>query len=250
MKNSLHLLRYVDNDSVVHHLNPRAKILALVTILLVMSFDASWRAVAVIWTIAVGGALVARLPRSVTPRPPRLLLGAIVITCLLGLLAGGEPYGLGGLILQVRLFAFTIGLLALSLVLGWTTPTADLPVAAAWLLRPLRRLGLNVDDVVAGLALAVRALPLVADEFSTVVTLSRFRKRTFASPIVAGMDLAATATTATVRRGIEMGEAVEARGGSPTARQIEQSPSVPNRWGRPEAVLALVVAAAVATVIV
>jgi energy-coupling factor transport system permease protein len=172
----------------------------------------------------------------------------MVATCGLGWIAGGDPYGLGGVILQLRLFGFTLGLLGLSLLLGWTTPTADLPVAASWLLTPLRKLGVPVDDIAAGLALAVRALPLVAEEFSTVIKMNRFRTRQHKDVVVRGMDLAATATVATVRRGIEMGEAVEARGGVPTAAQIAATPSCPNRWGASEALLAFVVAWAIAVV--
>ncbi|NNF53496.1 MAG: energy-coupling factor transporter transmembrane protein EcfT [Acidimicrobiales bacterium] len=246
MRNSLHILRYVEGDSVIHRMNPRAKVLALVLLLLVVSFDASWISVGLLWFLVIGGSMLARLPRQVAPRPPRILIVMMVATITLALLAGGEPYGLGGAILQTRLFAFTLGLLGLSLLVGWTTPTADLPVAAAWLLTPLRWLHVPVDDVVAGLALATRALPLVAEEFTTVISLSRFRPQRLTGPLSHGMDLAATATTATVRRGLEMGEAIEARGGTPTAKQIAHSPGVPDAWGMNELALLGAVAAIIA----
>ncbi len=248
MRNRLNLLRFVDSDSPIHRLNPRAKVAALVVLMGVFSFDASWNAVALIWVLVLVGARLARLPRSVTPRPPRILLVTLAVTCGLGWIAGGDPYGLGGVILQLRLFGFTLGLLGLSLLLGWTTPTADLPVAASWLLTPLRKLRVPVDDIAAGLGLAVRALPLVAEEFSTVIAMNRFRTRQHKDVVVRGMDLAATATVATVRRGIEIGEAVEARGGVPTAAQIAATPSCPNRWGAGELVLVCVIAAAIAAV--
>lgn len=248
MRNRLNLLRYVEGESPIHRLNPRAKVAALVALLAAFSFDASWSAVGLTWLIVLGGARLARLPRGVVPRPPRILLVTMVITCGLGLVAGGDPYGLGGMILQLRLFGFALGLFGLSLLLGWTTPTADLPVAAAWLLTPLRKLQVPVDDVAAGLALAVRALPLVAEEFSTVVAMNRFRTKQHKDLVVRGMDLAATATVATVRRSIEIGEAVEARGGTPTAAQIAATPSCPNRWGRGELLLGATVAGMLAIV--
>jgi energy-coupling factor transport system permease protein len=246
MRNRLNLLRYVEGDSAMHRLNPRAKVAALVILLAAFSFDASWTAVGLIWLIVLGGALLAGLPRGVVPRPPRILLVTMAVTCGLGLIAGGDPYGLGGVILQLRLFGFALGLFGLSLLLGWTTPTADLPVAASWLLSPLGKLGVPVDDVAAGLALAVRALPLVAEEFTTVITMSRFRTKQHSDLLVRGMDLAATATVATVRRSIEMGEAVEARGGTPTAGQIAATPSCPNRWGPAELLFGATVAAVLA----
>ncbi len=248
MKNSLHLLRYVEGDSFLHRMNPRMKILALVILLLVVSFDASWVAVGLVWLLVVGGAAAAGLPRGVTPRPPRILIGAMVVTIGLGLLAGGEPFGLGGAILQFRLFAYSLGMLGLSLLVGWTTPAADMPVAAAWILTPLRWVRIPVDDVVVGLALATRALPLVAEEFSTVVSLSRFRTRRLTGPLTQGMDLAATATSATIRRGLEMGESIEARGGMPTAAEVAHSPADDNSWGINELVLLAVTAATVAII--
>ncbi len=248
MRNQLNLLRYVEGDSIVHRLNPRAKVLALVVAMGVFSFDASWVAIGFLWAIVIGGSMLARLPRGVTPKPPRILLITMAFTCALGLIAGGEPYGLGGLILQVRLFAFTLGLLGLSLVVGWTTATADLPVAAAWLLTPLRRLRVPVDDVAAGLALAVRALPLVVDEFATVISLSRFRTKKQKDLVARGMDLTATATVASVRRGIEMGEAVASRGGTPSAADIAASPGCPNHWGWAEAALLTAIIAACSAV--
>ncbi|MFW2380216.1 MAG: energy-coupling factor transporter transmembrane component T family protein [Acidimicrobiales bacterium] len=249
MRNRLNLLRFVDQDSPLHRLNPRAKVASLLVLMATFSFDASWSAVALIWILVLGGSRLARLPRGVVPKPPRILLVTMAVTCGLGWIAGGEPNGLGGLILQLRLFGFMIGLFALSLLLGWTTPTADLPVATAWLLTPLRKLRVPVDDIAAGLALAVRALPLVADEFSTVIAMNRFRTKQHKDLVVRGMDLAATATVATVRRGIEMGEAVEARGGIPTATQIAATPSCPNRWGVGELLLAMVTVAAIALVV-
>jgi energy-coupling factor transport system permease protein len=248
VRNQLNLLRFVDTDSPIHRLNPRAKVAALVVLMAAFSIDASWRAVAMIWLLVLVGARLGRLPRSVTPRLPQILLITLALTCGLGWIAGGDPYGLGGVILQLRLFGFTLGLLGLSFLLGWTTPAADLPVAASWLLTPLRKLGVPVDDVAVGLGLAVRALPLVAEEFSTVIAMNRFRTRQHKDLLVRGMDLAATATVATVRRGIEIGEAVEARGGVPTAAQIAATPSCPNRWGVGELVLVFAVAAAITAV--
>lgn len=250
MRNQLNLLRYVEGNSWVHRLNPRAKVASLVALMAVFSFDASWLAVGLLWLIVIGGSMLAALPRGVAPRPPRVLLITMAVTVALGWIAGGDPYGLGGVILQLRLFGFTLGLLGLSMLLGWTTPTADLPVAAAWLLTPLRRVGVPVDDIAAGLGLAVRALPLVAEEFSTVISMNRFRTKQHKDLVVRGMDLTATATVASVRRAREMGEAVEARGGAPTAAQIAKTPSCPNHWGISELALAAATAAAIAVVII
>lgn len=259
---SLHLLRYVDTTSIVHRANARTKVLALTVLVFAFSFDPAWSTVAVIWTLVTLGFVAARLPRRAIPRPPRLLLWSMAIALLFGLFAGGEPFvdvlgwsvGVGGLRLQIRFFAVTLGLLAMALLLGWTTRLGDLPPAAAWMLTPLRWVRIPTDEVVAGLTLAVRALPLMADEFATTTAMWSVRPRrapTAEAPRGSGaamlarvadaIDLAATATTSASRRAAELGEAVGNRG------QIVV-PSTPARWGLADVVVVIVTSAVVAAI--
>jgi energy-coupling factor transporter transmembrane protein EcfT len=124
-------------------------------------------------------------------------------------------------------------------VLGWTTPLGHLPSAAAWLLSPLRLLRIPIDDVVAALALSVRALPLIADELTTTTALWSARPPAHKNRLVNAVDLAATATVAATRRAAELGEALAARGRyTPPPRLIG--------FGRPDLVIALGVVAVVA----
>lgn len=194
--------------------------LALVVLVFGLSFDPSWSSIGIVWTTMLIGFVVARLPAGVAPRPPKLLWWAMGLALVFGFLAGGEPsvsiagasFDVGGLILQIRFFAATLGILALALLLGWTTRLGDLPAAAGWLLAPLRLLRIPIDDVVAGLSLAVRSLPLMADELSTTATLWANRNPANGNRMVQAIDFAATTTVAATRRATELGEAVANRG--------------------------------------
>jgi energy-coupling factor transporter transmembrane protein EcfT len=246
---SLHLLRYVRGSSVVHRAGSKSKVLALTALVFALSLDPTWSSVGVIWAFAAVVFLVARLPLGALPRPPRPLLWAMGLALVFGFFAGGEPaleiqgwsVDVGGLIIQLRLFGVILGLLALALLLGWTTPLAQLPVAAAWMLQPLRRLRIPIDDVVAGLTLAVRVLPLMAEELATATALWATRpgadRRRFADAI----DLAATLTTSATRRAIELGEAVANRG------PVVVSSSAPP-WRMADLVVILSVAGVIAAV--
>jgi energy-coupling factor transport system permease protein len=208
--------------------------------------------VAVLWGLGALAFVAARLPVGVLPRPPRLLVVALALSMVLAAVSGGDPVvevggigvGLGGLLVQTRFVAISLGLLWGGLLLGWTTPAADLPGAAAWMLAPMRRLRIPVDDVVAALSLAVRSLPLVADELTTMVALWRVRPRPQGrrSAVVALLDLSATATTSAVRRATELGAAVEARGPVSVV-------SVRSTWGRADAWVAGVAAVGVVLVV-
>lgn len=225
MISQFNLFRYVDGDTVVHRADARPKVLGLTVLVFVFSFSATWPAIGIMWTLGVALFLVARLPRTVVPRPPKLLWYAMGIAMFFGFVSGGDPVvglgsvelGLGGAIVQLRFFLVTLGLLFLALLIGWTTPAADLPRAAAWMLTPLRWLRVPIDELIAALTVAVRALPLVADEFTTVTTLWRTRPRRpglqgVNGKMIEGIDVFATLTTASVRRATELGEALEYRG--------------------------------------
>lgn len=225
MISRFNLFRYVDGSTLVHHADARPKVLGLTILVFVFSFSPGWWGVGIVWALGVALFALARLPLTVLPRPPRLLYYAMGIAMFFGVVSGGDPIvgfgglsiGLGGAILQLRFFMVTLGLLFLALLIGWTTPAADLPRAAAWILRPLRLVRLPIDELVAALTLAVRALPLVADEFTTVTTLWRTRPRRpglegINGKMVEGVDVFATITTASVRRATELGEALEYRG--------------------------------------
>ncbi|MEZ5230730.1 MAG: energy-coupling factor transporter transmembrane protein EcfT [Acidimicrobiales bacterium] len=216
----MNFLRYVIGSSVVHRANARTKVLALTVLVFTLSFDPSWSSVAIVWGAVAVTFIAARLPLGVRPRPPRLLVWSIGVSLLFGLAAGGEPnvdigglsLGLDGLLVELRFFSVALALLALSLLLGWTTAMADLPAAAGWMLGPLRRLRVPVDDVIAALTLAVRALPLMADELATTSTLWRLRPKNQPNVVVEMVDFAATATTSAVRRATELGETLVNRG--------------------------------------
>jgi energy-coupling factor transport system permease protein len=96
----------------------------------------------------------------------------------------------------------------------------------------LRRLRIPVDEWAVALALALRAFPMLIDEFRTlyaarslrpkpVLTTRRARKRRWAFEVI---DLMAAAVIVALRRADEMGDAITARGG---AGQISAAPSGP-----------------------
>ena len=117
-------------------------------------------------------------------------------------------------------------------MVSWTTNVAEIAPAVAKLGRPLRPLRMPVDDWAVALALALRAFPMLIDEFrilyaarslrpKPVLTTRRARRRRWAMELI---DLIAAAVIVALRRADEMGDAITARGG---AGQISAAPSGP-----------------------
>jgi len=236
------LLRPVPGDSVIHRLWAGTKILTVFVISLMLAFYPGWVPIALAATlvgIAIG---LARIPRGAVPSIPRWLWILVLLGAVTATLGGGEPLlrlwsvdvEVGGLLKFLRFTALSIVLLTLGAMVSWTTNVADVGPAVATLGRPLRALRLPVDDWAVTLALALRAFPMLVEEFRLLYAARRLRPR----PVLADgrsrrrrwltelVDLLAAGVTVALRRADEMGDAITARGGT---GQISAAPSRPGR---------------------
>jgi energy-coupling factor transport system permease protein len=145
---------------------------------------------------------------------------------------GGLHVGLGGLLNFLRITTLSIVLLGLGGMVSWTTNVAEIGPALATLGRPLRLIRIPVDEWAVALALALRAFPMLIDEFQVLYAARRLRpkrirrsrkahRRRHALELI---DLLSAAITVTLRRADEMGDAITARGGT---GQLSANPARP-----------------------
>lgn len=226
----VHVLRYLPGDTPVHRLWAGTKLACLGALGLALAVNPTWWGEAVLGALVAVAIAVARVPRGAAPRLPRWVLVALVMAGTFALLGGGRPdvtvagwrVGLGGILAWARLTAMAALLVGAAAVVGWTTPLAELGPALARLLAPLRWLRLPVEELVLALALAVRCLPLLADELRTLAAARRARhverRRGMRGALGELHDILVTALVAAVRRAREMADAMEARGGPGHAR--------------------------------
>ncbi|MHB1534389.1 MAG: energy-coupling factor transporter transmembrane component T family protein [Acidimicrobiales bacterium] len=249
-------LRPVPGDTPVHRLWAGTKLLAVAALSFTLSFQPSWGALAVVAAAVVGMAALARIPLGAWPRFGRWFWAIVGVGALLTLSAGGTPtiafagvhVGLGAIDAYARFTAFSFVLLGASLLVGWTTPAADLAPAVATLGAPLRWVRVPVDEWAVTVALCVRSLPLLVDEIRTLIAARRLRPpfraregRTTGRWLDEPVDLLTAAIVVALRRAGEMAEAITARGGTATLAAPRGRPS-----GRD--VLALVIIAVVCAV--
>jgi energy-coupling factor transport system permease protein len=205
-----------------------------------LTFYPGWVTIGLVSALVLAAARIARIPCGALPSVPRWLWILVAIGGITAALAGGSPViefgtvsiGLGGLLNFLRVTALSIVLLGLGAMVSWTTNIADIAPAVAALGRPLRALRIPVDEWAVALALALRAFPMLIDEFRVLYAARRLRpkevprsrrarRKQWALELV---DLIATAITVTLRRADEMGDAITARGGT---GQISAAPSQP-----------------------
>jgi energy-coupling factor transport system permease protein len=234
------LLRPVPGRTVVHELWAGTKLLAVAAIGVLLTLYPGWVPIALVGALVLATAWIARIPRGVLPSVPRWLWVVLFLGALTASFAGGSPHltigsvdlWLGGLFNFLHLTVLSIVLLGLGGLVSWTTNVAEIAPAAAKIGRPLRLLRLPVDDWAVTLSLALRAFPMLIDEFRVLFAARKLRPR---EPAVTSrerrhrmsreiIDLLAAAVTVALRRADEMGDAITARGG---AGQISALPSRP-----------------------
>jgi len=246
------LLRPVPGNSVVHQLWAGTKLIVVAGIGVLLTYYPGWIPIGLVAVLVLVTARLAHVSRGALPSVPRWMWGLVFLGCLTATFAGGSPeftvgtvtVGLGGALNFLRITVLSIVLLGLGALVSWTTNVAEIAPAVAKLGRPLRRLRLPIDDWAVALALALRAFPMLIDEFRILFAARRLRPRDDVTRPVRGhrwstelVHLLAAAITVALRRADEMGDAITARGGT---GQISALPSRP-KW--PDAVAFAIVLA-------
>ena len=185
MSSELHLLRLLPGTSPLHRLWAGTKLAAAALLSLALSLVPTWPAIGVVAGTVVLALIVGRIPRGAAPRLPRIFWIGIGMGALLALIGGGGgPHldrgpihlAFGGVNDWARFLALVVTLTAAGSIIGWTTPLGEIAPALRRLLTPLRWLRLPVDELTAAVALAVRCLPLLVDELSTLLAVRRLRR--------------------------------------------------------------------------
>ncbi|ORB83110.1 hypothetical protein B1987_03815 [Mycobacterium kansasii] len=224
------LLVPVPGSSIIHELWAGTKLLVVFGISVLLTFYPGWVAIGLMAGLVLTAARFAHIPRGAVPSVPRWLWVVLAIGGITAALAGGAPsiavagveLELGGALNFLRITALSIVLLALGAMVSWTTNVAEIGPALATLGRPLRLLRIPVDEWAVTLALALRAFPMLIDEFQVLYAARRLRPKRIPRGRKARrqrrrtevIDLLAAAITVTLRRADEMGDAITARGGT------------------------------------
>ncbi|MCW2662302.1 MAG: hypothetical protein JWP83_3454 [Mycobacterium sp.] len=224
------LLVPVPGTSPIHDLWAGTKLLVVFAVSLLLTFYPGWMTIGLVAALVLAAVRIARIPRGAVPSVPRWLWIVMALGGITAVLGGGSPkvsiagleVGLGGGLQFLRFTALSIVLLALGAMVSWTTNVAEIGPALATLGRPLKLLRIPVDEWAVALALALRAFPMLIDEFQVLYAARRLRpkriprsrkarRRRHALELI---DLLAAAITVTLRRADEMGDAITARGGT------------------------------------
>jgi energy-coupling factor transport system permease protein len=236
------LLRPVPGRTPIHDLWAGTKLLVVFGISVLLTFYPGWVPIGAVGALVLTAVWMAHIPRGALPSVPRWVWILVAFGALTAALGGGVPIvhlgsvaiGFGGLLNFLRITALSIVLLGLGAMVSWTTNIAEIAPAVATLGRPLRWLRIPVDEWAVALALALRAFPMLIDEFRVLYASRRLRprqkprtrrarRRSWAAELI---DMLTAAITVALRRADEMGDAITARGGSGQISAVPSRPKV------------------------
>lgn len=183
--NKLILGRYIPGDSVLHRMDPRAKLLASFYYIGIIFLARTWQAYALllVFTLALIGISKIKLDFFIKGVKP--LLWLILFTVLLQIFftRGGHVYWQWGfltltqygLINGAYIFLRFVLIIFMSTLLTLTTPPLSLADAIESILKPLKVVHFPVYEVALMLSIALRFVPTLMDETTKIMDAQRAR---------------------------------------------------------------------------
>ena len=191
--------RYISKDSVVHRMDPRAKLLLALLFMVMVFVAGSYVSLAVAAVFTAGMFAFARISvrQAFVSIAPLAIL--VIFTALLNIffVQGGEVYfqiwivciSQGGLeqalFIAIRLTMLLLGVSLLTLA----TTTLDLTDAFEHLLKPFSRFGLPAHELSMILGIALRFLPQFAIELRTIYRAQLSRGANFSTSTKSTLQL-------------------------------------------------------------
>lgn len=226
--------QYIPTDSVVHRLDPRAKLLIALAFACALSFSRSIVVSTLLVLMLLACARIARLPIPYVLRGLRPVLPLVLFLMVFQLLFQGRTFPCDTVYFEWRFIVITpcllqivvrgalrvVAFLFLFSLLTMTTSSSDLAHGAEALGAPLKRVGIPVHELSLTYLIALRFVPTLADEADRVAKAQASRGGGFAEHKRWRVDRTARARLPllvplfvnALRRGEELIVAMEARG--------------------------------------
>jgi energy-coupling factor transport system permease protein len=185
MMNKLIFGRYIPGDSVIHRLDPRAKLVASFYFIGIIFLANNWQSYLFFGIFTMFAVFLSKISLIFFLRGVRPLILLIIFTVALQMLftRGGTLYWSWGVFslssygIQNGLFIFCrfVLIIFMSTLLTLTTPPLSMSDAIESLLNPLKKIHLPVHEIALMLSIALRFVPTLMDETEKIMNAQRAR---------------------------------------------------------------------------
>lgn len=183
--NKLLLGRFLPGDSLIHRMDPRAKLIGSFYFIIIIFFANNWLSYLLMFAFTMAAIVLSQISLTFFLKGVKPLIWLITFTVLLQILftRGGEVYwswgifalSKFGLINGVYIFCRFVLIIFISTLLTLTTAPLELSDAIEYILRPLRVVKFPVHEVSLMLSIALRFVPTLMDETEKIMNAQRAR---------------------------------------------------------------------------
>ena len=234
MKNIV-LGRYIPLDSVMHKMDPRAKILAMLAMLVAIFVDTGYIGYAIIGIVVLLAVFMAKLKLDFiwkALKPMLFMLTFLLVINVLVLKTGYVVFSLFGfdiysdaifqtLYIVIRLVLMII----ITTLLTATTKPMDLTIAIEDLLAPFKVIGVPAHDIAMMISIALRFIPTLLEESQRIMKAQESRgvdlqEGSLKEKVMAILSLIVPLFVSSFQRADELANAMEARGYNPGGKRV------------------------------
>lgn len=232
--NQIALGRYIPLDSVMHRMDPRAKILAMFILLIAIFLPAGFEGYTIIGIVIMAAVLLAKLKLNFIIRamkPMMLMLVFLLVINILVLKTGYVLIDINGfkiyseaifqtLYITIRL----VLMIMITTLLTATTKPLDLTLGIELLLEPLRRFKVPAHEIAMMISIALRFIPTLIEETQRIMKAQASRgvdlqEGTIKEKIMAILSLIVPLFVSAFQRAEDLANAMESRGYAPGAKR-------------------------------
>ena len=232
--NNLVFGKYIPIDSLIHRLDPRAKLIGMFLMIAAIFVPKSWWGFLVIGILITVALVLAKIGIRMIVQSFKPMLLMMVFLLLINSLTikTGEPLFVIGTFtiyqdaIYNTLFVIVRLLLMISIttLLTATTNPLDLTLGIEWLLKPLEAIHFPSHEVAMMVSIALRFIPTIIEETLRIMNAQRSRGVDFengkiSQKIAAILSLIVPLFSVAFERAYELADAMEARGYVPGAKR-------------------------------
>lgn len=227
---------YVPTNSLIHRMDPRLKFIACFWYVILVFFANDWLTNIWLGLVLLGLIKLSRVPLKMYWSGIRPLMWVIIITAAVQLFfsTGGHIYWQWhfmaitsvGIIQSVYLVLRFAYIITISTVLTVTTTTLQLADALESLMKPLARIKVPVNQIAMMLSIALRFIPTIMNEITTIMNAQRARGMDFSSGNIFQrakklVPVMIPLFVSSFKRAEELAIAMEARGYDPNGKRTK-----------------------------
>lgn len=226
--------KYIPLDSFMHHLDPRAKILAMFILMIAIFIPAGYLGYIPITAIILAAILASKLKLSLlwnSMKPMFFMLGFLFVINLLVVKTGTLLVTLGPIEIYSGAFSQTgyivvrlVLMILITTLLTATTKPLDLTIALEDIMSPFKKVGFPAHEIAMIISIALRFIPTLIEETQRIIKAQSSRgvdleEGKLMEKIMAVLSLIVPLFVSAYQRAEDLANAMEARGYIPDKKR-------------------------------